>query len=125
MPSCCSYSSGCVSSQYPDSEQQASANCHCAFQGNSYIVSVYYFSFQFRLLEDEIITLVWIALNHLSEIVEIVFGLLSSFFSKCDVEAGLSIQSLSVFPSSYHTILDKGRYPIYLLVSEQSCLQFV
>ena len=41
------------------------------------------------------------------------------FFSKCDVEAGLSIQSLSVFPSSYHTILDKGRYPIYLLVSGQ------
>ncbi|XP_063674628.1 WD repeat-containing protein 7-like isoform X2 [Bolinopsis microptera] len=35
---------------------------------------------------------------------------------KCDVEAGLSIQSLSVFPSSYHTVLDKGRYPIYLLV---------
>ena len=29
----------------------------------------------------------------------------------------MSIQSLSVFPSSYHTVLDKGRYPIYLLVS--------
>ena len=42
---------------------------------------------------------------------------ISFCFSKCDVEAGLSIQSLSVFPSSYHTVLDKGRYPIYLLVS--------
>ena len=35
---------------------------------------------------------------------------------KCDVEAGLSIQSLSMFPSSYHAVLDRGRYPIYLLV---------
>jgi len=35
---------------------------------------------------------------------------------KCDVEAGLTVQSLTPFPSSYHTILDKARYPIYLLV---------
>lgn len=35
---------------------------------------------------------------------------------KCDVEAGLSIQSLSMFPSSYHAVLDRGRYPVYLLV---------
>ena len=38
-------------------------------------------------------------------------------FSKCDVEAGLTVQSLSPFPSSYQTVLDKGRYPIYLLVN--------